>query len=134
MLCNSICKNNVVKINGAKTNDAPTDEHFRPVRRIEKDHFQSQLSVVIRIVRSLLIVIHIVHRSRLTETSSVAFARVRRFEFRLLSRRDEMRVFFQILNDFFGHHFALKTAQRVLDRFVIINCDKSHSFSCYSFV
>ena len=76
---------------------------------------QSQLSVVVLIVRSLLIVIHIVHRSRLTETSSVAFASVCRFELRFLSGRDEMRVFFQIFDDFFADYLSFEPAQRAFD-------------------
>ena len=68
------------------------------------------LSVLIRV----LILVHRTGRRR-AETLAVALARVDRFEFRLLSGRNEMCVFFQILNDFFGDNFALETAQRALD-------------------
>ena len=75
---------------------------------------QPQLSIVVVHIRSLLIVVHI-RRSNLTETSAITLAGVCRFEFRLLSGRNEMRVFFQILDDFFADYFTLEPAQRALD-------------------
>ena len=77
---------------------------------------QSQLPVVI-VHRSLLIVIvvHIIRRTNLTETSAITLAGVCRFEFRLLSGRNKMRVFLQILDDFFADNLTLKPAQCALD-------------------
>ncbi len=66
------------------------------------------LSVLIRVL------IHRARRCR-AKTLAVALAGIRRFEFSLLSGRHEMRVFFQILDNLFGNHFALKTTQRALD-------------------
>lgn len=88
----------------------------------QKKTNQSQLSVVL-IVRSLLVIVHIIRRTRLTEASSVALAGVRRFELRLLTGRNKMRVLFQILDDFFADYFTLEPAQRAFDRFVIIYID-----------
>lgn len=76
----------------------------------QKELNQSQLSVVVLIVRSLLVIVHVVHRSRLTETSSVTLAGVCRFELRFLSGRNEMSVFFQILDDFFADYLAFEPA------------------------
>ncbi len=69
------------------------------------------------LIKSLIRVLILSHRTRClrAETLAVALAGVDRFEFRLLSRRNEMRVFFQILNDFFRDNFTLETAQRALD-------------------
>ena len=77
---------------------------------------QSQLPIVIVHIRSLLIVIVVhIRRTNLTETSAITLAGVCRFEFRLLSGRNKMRVFFQIFDDFFADYFALKPAQRTFD-------------------
>ncbi len=78
---------------------------------------QSRLPIVV-VHRSLLIVIavvHIIRRTNLTETSAITLAGVCRFEFRLLSGRNKMRVFLQIFDDFFADNLALKPAQRALD-------------------
>ncbi len=66
---------------------------------------------------SVLIVTLIgIHRARrLAETLAVALAGVDRFELCLLSRRNEVRVFFQILDDFFRDNFSLETPQRAFD-------------------
>ena len=57
-----------------------------------------------------------IHRARsLPKTLAIAFAGVDRFEFRLLSGRHEMRVSFQILDDFFGDNFTFETPQSVFD-------------------
>ena len=112
---NRLCKNIFVKIIFAKQNDAPKTNLFVRFGASRKTN-QSQLPVVIvLIVRSLLVVVHVVHRSRLTEASSVALAGVRRFELRLLTGRNEMRVFFQILDDFFADYLAFESAQRAFD-------------------
>ena len=50
-----------------------------------------------------------------SETLTVALTSISRFEFCLLSRRDKVRVFFQILNDFFSDNFTFKTTQGVFD-------------------
>ena len=76
---------------------------------------QSQLSVVVLIVRSLLIVVHTVRRACLTEAPSVALAGVCRFELCLLSGRNEMRVFLQIFDDFFADYLSFEPAQRAFD-------------------
>ncbi len=76
------------------------------------------LSVLIKsagILIRVLILIHSRARRRRAETLAVALASVDRFEFRLLSGRHEMRVFFQILDDLFRDNLALETAQRALD-------------------
>jgi hypothetical protein len=57
----------------------------------------------------------LIHRTHRAHTFFIALAGILRFEFRLLSGRNDMRVFFQILDDFFGHHFSLKPAQRAFD-------------------
>ena len=67
-----------------------------------------KLSVVTCIVIKLA-------RRRCAITLTVTLAGIRRFELRLLSGRHEMRVFLQILDNLFGNHFALKTAQRAFD-------------------
>lgn len=36
---------------------------------------------------------------------------------------------FEIFDDLFADHLALKAAQGALDRFVRINCNKSHIFT-----
>ena len=69
------------------------------------------LSVLIEIL-----VLVLIHRTRRrAKTLAITLAGVRRFELRLLSGRHEMRVSFQILDDFLGYHLALKTTQRALD-------------------
>ena len=68
----------------------------------------------------------LIHRANRPKTATVALARVGRFEFRFLSRRNEMRVLFQIFDDLFGDHFPLEAAQRVLDRFIRVDCYKGH--------
>ena len=75
---------------------------------------KSNLSVLIKTLIRALILIHRTRRRR-AETFAVALAGVDRFEFRLLSGRNEMRVLFQILDDFFRDDLALETAQRALD-------------------
>ncbi len=77
----------------------------------------SKSSLTILIETLVLSLSRIVHRARSlrTETLAVALAGVDRFQFRLLSGRHEMRVFFQILDDFFRDYFTLKTAQRIFD-------------------
>ena len=76
------------------------------------------LSVLVKSAAGILIRV-LIHSSGArccrTETLAVALAGIDRFEFRLLSGRNEMRVFFQILDDFFGDNLALETAQRALD-------------------
>lgn len=66
------------------------------------------------------------HRTLLAKTPAVSLACVYRFQLCLLARRDEMSVFFEIFDDFFADHLSLKPAERRFDRFVIINCNKSH--------
>ena len=68
----------------------------------------------------------VVHRTLLAETTAVTLAGVSRFQFRLLAGRDEVSMFFKIFNDLFADHFALKTPQSALDRFVRVNINKSH--------
>ena len=77
---------------------------------------KSNLSVLI-VIRVLIRILILVRRARGggTETLAVALAGVDRFQLCLLSGRNEMRVFFQILDDFFRDNFALETAQRALD-------------------
>lgn len=88
--------------------------------RIGENKQNRQLPVLIEVL-VLIRVLILVHRTRrLTKTLAVALAGVRRFELRLLSGRHEMRVSFQIFDNFFGNHFAFETPQRALDRFVII--------------
>lgn len=50
----------------------------------------------------------------------VAFASIRRFEFCFLPGRNEMLMFFVILNDFFRHHLALEAPQSILDILVVV--------------
>ena len=71
----------------------------------------------------------IAHRTLLAETPPVTLSRVDRFQFRLLSRRNEVSVLFQILDDLFADNLALKSPQRAFDRFVIVNCNKCHLFT-----
>ncbi len=63
----------------------------------------------------------IVHRPLLAETPSVTFAGIHGFELCFLSRRDEMSMLFEILDDLLADHFTFKAAQCAFDRFVIIN-------------
>lgn len=72
-------------------------------------YVKSNLSVLIKTLILPGIGIHRARRAR-TETLAVALAGVNRLELRLLSRRNEVRVLFQILNDFFRDNFALETA------------------------
>jgi hypothetical protein len=72
---------------------------------------------VLRTRRPLLIG---VHRPLLSETPAVSLACVCRFQLRLLSRRDEVSVFFQVFDYLFADNFALKTPKRALDRFIRI--------------
>src|SRR5204863_9549616 len=67
-----------------------------------------------------------VHRTLLTVAASITFACVRRFQFRLLSRRNEVRMLLKVLDDLFGDDLALEPVQCRLDRFVRVNCNKSH--------
>ena len=69
------------------------------------------------------------HRTLLTETSAITLASVYRFELRLLSRRDEVSVFFKIFDDLFADHFAFESAQCAFDRFVCIDRNISHFLS-----
>ena len=69
-----------------------------------------------RILSVLIEILVLIHRTRRrAKTLAITLAGVRRFELRLLSGRHEMRVSFQILDDFLGYHLALKTTQRALD-------------------
>ena len=103
-----------------------------------KKRFSHHASVRYKIIEKLSILILIlvlIHRARRrTETLAVTLACIRRFQLRLLSGRNEMRVFFQIFNNLFRYHFALETAQRAFDRFVLINCYKSHSSLSHSWL
>ena len=80
------------------------------VSRFEKP-FQN-LSVLILILVLTLRIIKLPNRA---ETLTVTLAGVLRFEFCLLSRRNKMRVFFQVFNNFFRDNFTLKTAKRTFD-------------------
>ena len=62
----------------------------------------------------------VVHRALLAEPAAVALARVCRFQFRFLSRRDEVSVLLKIFDDLFADHFTLKAAKCTFDRFVVI--------------
>ena len=82
-------------------------------------HINRNLSVLVKTAAAGILVrtalIHSRARCCRAETFAVTLAGVDRFEFRLLSGRHEVRVFFQILDDFFGDYLTLKTAQRALD-------------------
>lgn len=79
-------------------------------------HYEKTIKILLsKTLRSRSLVLILIHRTNRAETAAVALARVSRFEFRLLSGRNEMRVLFQILDDLFGNHFPLKAAQRVFD-------------------
>ncbi len=81
--------------------------HHASVRR----KITEKLSILV-----LILVLILIHRSRRrAETLAVALAGVCRFQLRLLSGRNEMRVFFQIFNNLFSYHFTLETAQRAFD-------------------
>ena len=56
----------------------------------------------------------------LAKTASVTLACIHRFELRLLSRRNEVSVLFEIFNDLFANHLTLKPTQSAFDRFVIV--------------
>jgi hypothetical protein len=57
----------------------------------------------------------------LAETASVTLAGIYRFELCFLSRRNEVSVLFEILNDLFADDLTLKPSQGAFDRFVIVN-------------
>jgi hypothetical protein len=66
------------------------------------------------------------HRPLLPETPSVSLASVSTLQLCLLSRRDEVSVLFEIFDYLFRNNLSLEPAQRRFDRFVRINCNKSH--------
>ncbi len=79
-------------------------------------YINRNLSVLVKAAGILIrVLVHSRARCCRAETLAVALAGVDRFEFRLLTGRHEVRVFFQIFNDFFGDNFTLETAQRALD-------------------
>ena len=69
----------------------------------------------------ILIIAEIVVAAHRAKTLAVSLAGVLRFELRLLSRRNKMRVLFQVFDDLFGNNFSLEAAKRAFDRFVIID-------------
>lgn len=71
------------------------------------------------IITRTLVIAEIVAAHR-AKTLAIALAGILRFELRLLSRRNKMRVLFEVFDDLFGDNFSLKAAKRALDRFVII--------------
>ena len=73
------------------------------------------------ILSLILIIVEIIVAAHRAKTLAVSLAGILRFELRLLSRRDKMRVLFQVLDDFFGNNFALEAAKRAFNRFVIID-------------
>jgi hypothetical protein len=76
--------------------------------------------VLILILSLIGVIVEIVAAHR-AKTLAITLAGILRFELCLLSRRDKMGVLFQILDDFFSDNFAFETAQRALNRFVIVN-------------
>lgn len=62
-----------------------------------------------------------VHRPLLTETAAVTLARVSTFQFRFLSRRNEVSVLFEVFDDLLRDDLSFEPAQSRLDRFVRIN-------------
>ena len=61
----------------------------------------------------------------------IAFAREGRFQFGLLTRRDEKRMFLRVFDNLLGHDFALKTSQCAFNRFALINSNYCHSFVAF---
>ena len=61
----------------------------------------------------------------------VAFAGKCRLQLRFLTWWDKKRMLFRVFDNFLGHNFALKTAQRAFDRFTLINSNYSHSFYAF---
>ena len=88
------------------------------MRKFIKKTVASRIGVLqnCRILSVLIEILVLIHRTRRrAKTLAITLAGVRRFELRLLSGWYEMRVSFQILDDFLGYHLALKTTQRALD-------------------
>lgn len=73
------------------------------------------------ILSLILIIVEIIVAAHRAKTLAVSLAGILRFELRLLSRRNKMRVLFQVLDDFFGNNFTLEAAKRAFNRFVIID-------------
>lgn len=73
------------------------------------------------ILTLILIIVEIIVAAHRAKTLAVSLAGILRFELRLLSRRNKMRVLFQVLDDFFGNNFTLEAAKRAFNRFVIID-------------
>ena len=61
-----------------------------------------------------------IHRTLLAEPAAVAFTRIRGFQLCLLSRRDEVSMFLEILDDLLANNFSLETAQCAFDRFISV--------------
>ncbi len=85
-----------------------------------KNHSRLSVLVLIRI-RILIGILVLTKRAHRAKTLTITLASVYRFEFCLLSGRNEVRVFFQILDNLFGYHFALEAAQRTFDIFVVVD-------------
>ena len=99
-------------------------KNYFPARTTNLKFVADDLSVLIEILIRILPLtgtLVLTERACRTETLAITLAGVYRFELRLLSGRNEMRVFLQILDDFFCYHFTLKTAQRAFNRFVVVN-------------
>ena len=76
--------------------------------------------VLILILSLIGVIVEIVAAHR-AKTLAIALAGILGFELRLLSRRNKMRVLFQILDDLFSDNFAFETAQRAFNRFVVVD-------------
>ena len=83
-----------------------------------------KLSVLILIrviILSLtLIIVEIIVAAHRAKTLAVSLPGILRFELRFLSRRNKMRVLFQVFDYLLGNNFTLEAAKRAFDRFIII--------------
>ena len=81
-------------------------------------HLSKTLSVLILILILILILVltlTLIKLPNLTETLAVTLAGILRFKLCLLSRRNKMRVFFQVFNNLFRDNFAFETTKRTFD-------------------
>jgi len=81
---------------------------MREISGVKRSVLRSRLHALIELI---LVAVNRAH----AVSFLVALASHRAFEFCLLAGRNKVRVFFQIFDNFFGHHLALKTAQCAFD-------------------
>lgn len=64
-----------------------------------------------------------------TEAAAITFTRICRLQLCFLTRRNEVRMLLEVLNDLFANDLSFESAKSRLDRFVIIYYYSCHFFS-----